>query len=146
MPRMPQAPPPGIVRNATPEATPGKWYDCNLIRFRGGQLQPIGGNIVLPGSVIGASGGIPRDLLTWHDNSHVRWAAFGTDAALYAYRFDTDIVYTITPTGIAGLDAPGALVGYGLGDYGVADYGVSRDTSDIGPQDIAATIDRKSVV
>jgi hypothetical protein len=37
MARVAQAPPPGVVRNATPEATPGKWYDANLVRFRGGQ-------------------------------------------------------------------------------------------------------------
>src|SRR4249920_310735 len=115
MPRVAQAPPPGVVRNATPEATPGRWYDCNLVRFRGGQLQPIGGNVAQPHTTTPT---LPRDLLTWHDNARVRWAAFGTDAALYAYRFDTQTLYTITPAGVGGLGPPGALVGYGLADYG----------------------------
>lgn len=137
MPRLPQAPPPGVFRNATPEATSGKWWDVNNIRFRGGQLQPIGGSAALPGT--GVSDPI-RDLLTWHDNARVRWAAFGTDTKLYAFRFDTDTLYDITPAGVGPLDPPGALVGYGLGDYGEETYGTARDPSNIGVQDIAATM------
>jgi hypothetical protein len=124
-----------VFRNATPEATPGKWYDVNLVRFRGGQLQPIGGNVAQPHTTTPT---LPRDLLTWHDNARVRWAAFGTDAALYAYRFDTQTLYTITPAGVSGLNPPGALVGYGLADYGENTYGTARDPADIGSQDISA--------
>jgi len=137
MPRIPQAPPPGVVRNATPEATIGRWWDTNNIRFRGGQIQPIGGNVAIPGTNVSAP---VRDLLTWHDNSRIRWAAFGTDTGLYAYRFDTDTLHDITPTGVGPLDPPGALNGYGLGDYGESTYGTARDPSDIGPQDISATM------
>ena len=142
MPRVPQAPPPGVFRNATPEATSGRWYDTDHVRFRGGQIQPIGGNMALPG-VDGNDLSVPdwpRDLLTWHDNAYVRWAAFGTDSKLYAYRFDTHELYDITPTGVGPLDPPGALTGYGGGDYGLDTYGTSRDASDIGPNDIAATM------
>ncbi len=108
MPRVTQAPPPGVVRNATPEATPGRWYDVNLVRFRGGQLQPIGGNVAIVGSGVSD---LPRDMLTWHDNARVRWAAFGTDTKLYAYRFDTQVLTDITPAGVGALDPPGALDG-----------------------------------
>ena len=62
----------------------------------------------------------------------VRWAAFGTDSKLYAYRFDTDVLYDITPAGVGPLDPPGALNGYGLGDYGEDAYGTARDPEDIG--------------
>ena len=137
MPRLTQAPPPGVVRNATPEATSGRWWDTNNIRFRGGQIQPIGGNVNIIGS--GVSDPI-RDLITWHDNARVRWAAFGTDVGLYAFRFDTDTIYTITPAGVGPLDPPGALNGYGLGDYGEDAYGTARDPEDVGPQDISATM------
>lgn len=137
MPRMAQAPPPGVVRNATPEATPGRWWDCNLVRFRGGQLLPIGGNIAQPNTT---SQMLPRDLLTWHDNSRVRWAVWGTDSRLWAYRYDLQQQYNITPAGVGSLDPPGALVGYGLGNYGASTYGTARDASNIGPQDIAATM------
>ena len=106
MPRVAQAPPPGVFRNATPEATPGRWYDSNIVRFRGGQLQPIGGNVALASAVVPD---LPRDMLTWHDNAGVRWAAFGTDSKLFAYRFDTQALYDITPAGVGPLDPPGAL-------------------------------------
>lgn len=138
--RVTQAPPPGVVRNATPEATPGRWYNTDHVRFRGGQIQPIGGNVALQ-DVAGHDLSVadwPRDVLTWHDNSHIRWAAFGTDRKLYAYRFDTHDLHDITPAGVGPLGAPGAAVGYGSGDYGEDTYGTSRDGADVGPSDIAA--------
>src|SRR5215475_14158190 len=139
MPRLAQAPPPGIVRNATPDATAGRYWDCNNIRFRQGQAQPIGGNIMQPGTqVVGV--GLPRDLITYHDNTHQRWAVFGTDQKLFAYSYSLQQGYDITPAGVGPLDPPGALVGYGLGNYGDEAFGTSRDAADIGPQDIAATM------
>jgi hypothetical protein len=135
MPRVAQAPPPGVARNATPEATPGRWFDANNIRFRQGLLQPIGGNVAIPNAV---TVNLPRDVLTWHDNTFVHWAAIGTDTKLYAYRFDTQVLYDITPSGVGPLQLPGPTTGYGLGDYGASTYGTSRDPADIGVVDIAA--------
>src|SRR5580765_923159 len=137
MPRVAQAPPPGVFRNATPEATPGHWWAINNIRFRQGQMQPIGGCVAQPNTT---TSDLPRDLITSPDNNHVRWAAFGTDTKLWAYRFDLQTLYDITPAGVGPLDPPGARVGYGLADYGESTYGTARDPSDIGPQDIAATM------
>ena len=122
---------------ATPEATPGRWFDVNNIRFRGGLLQPIGGNAAQPGTAVSD---LPRDVITWHDNARVRWAAFGTDSKLYAYRYDLQELYDITPAGVGPLDPPGALVGFGLGDYSADTYGTARDPADIGVEDIAATM------
>ena len=140
MPRMPQAPPPGIARNATPEATSGRWWDGNNIRWRGGVLQPVGGNVVIPGTQVD---GPPRDVLTWHDNSYVRWAAIGTDNKLFVYRFDTQVLTEITPTGVGPLEPPGELLGYGLGDYGADTYGTARDPADVSPADISASLGDK---
>ena len=138
MPRIAQAPPPGVFRGATPEASSGKWFDVNLVRFRSGQIQPIGGNVAQPNTAVAD---LPRDLLTWHDNAAVRWAAFGTDNKLYAYSFNLQTLYDITPVDTGGLDAPGALVGYGLGDYGTdRPTAPSAMPADIGPQVIAATM------
>jgi hypothetical protein len=64
----------------------------------------LGGNVAQPNT---ATPTLPRDLLTWHDNTRVRWAAFGTDAKLYAYRFDVQTLYNITPAGVGPLDPPG---------------------------------------
>jgi hypothetical protein len=80
-------------------------------------------------------------MLTWHDNAGVRWAAIGTDSKLFAYRFDTMVLTDITPAGVGPLGAPGSTAdGYGKGDYGEDAYGTRRDTSDVGPSDIAATM------
>jgi hypothetical protein len=135
MPRVAQAPPPGVFRNGTAEATPGKWFDAQNIRFRQGQIQPVGGNVALPNAVTAT---LPRDILTWHDNSHVRWAAIGTDTHLFAFRFDTQVLYDITPTGVGALDPPGPQIGYGLANYGTDTYGTQRDAANIGPQDVSA--------
>ena len=123
------------MRFATPEATPGRWFDTDGVRFRGGQIMPTGGNVALPNTTVAD---LPRDLLTWHDNTMTRWAAFGTDSKLYAYNFDLQILTDITPTGVGPLGAPGTADGYGLGDYGMDAYGTARDASDIGPSDISS--------
>src|SRR5262252_2436140 len=129
MPRLPQAPPPGVFRGATPLASAGRWFDANLVRFRQGQIQPMGGWVSLPGT---SQTSPVRDIITWHDNSHVRWAAIGCDTGLFAYRFDTHAIYTITPAGVGPLDPPGAMTGWGTGTYGAAAYGTERDAADIG--------------
>lgn len=137
MPRAAAVPPAGIVRMATPEANLGRWWDCNNVRFRQGMAQPIGGNVAQPNS------GVPdpiRDIVSWHDDDYVHWVAYGTDAKLYAYRYDLQTQYDITPAGVGPLDPPGARVGYGLADYGENTYGTARDPADIGPQDISATM------
>lgn len=135
--RTAQAPPPGVLRNATGDASSGRWFDVNNIRFRQGQIQPIGGNVAQPGAV---TPDLIRDMISWHDNANARWCVMGTDTKLFAYRFDIQTLYDITPAGVGPLDPPGARVGYGLADYGENTYGTARDPSDIGVQDIAATM------
>jgi hypothetical protein len=134
--RIPQAPPPGVFRNATPAATPGKWWDTNNIRFIGGLTQPTGGNMALPNTAVPD---IPRDCITWHDNTYQRWAAYGTDTGLYAYNFNLDTLYTITPAGVGPLAPPGVAVGFGMGNFGAGDFGTARDVSDLLPQDVSAS-------
>ena len=130
MPLSTQMPPPGIVRNATSAATPGRWFDSNNIRWRGNVMQPIGGNVMLPAS---HASDLPRDVLTWHDNRHARWCAFGTDTRLYAYSFDLLALYDITPDGVGPLEHPGAFSGYGLNTYGTGLYGTPRASGELPP-------------
>jgi hypothetical protein len=130
-------PKPGIYRGATPQASVGRWYDMNLMRWRGGQAQPVGGSGALPGATGDGAG---RDVLTWHDNSARRWAAMGTDDKLYVYNFESQQLFDITPAGVGPLEPPGARVGYGLGDYGMDAYGTARDAADIGPSDVSAIL------
>lgn len=130
-------PPPGIYRGATPQASVGHWYDMNLMRWRGGQAQPVGGSAALPGAL----GDSPsRDVLTWHDNSGRRWAAVGTDNKLWVYNFDTQGFWDITPAGVGPLEQPGPRVGYGLAYYSEGTYGTARDPADIGPEEASALL------
>ena len=108
-----------------------------MMRWRGGQAQPIGGNMALLGALFDGPG---RDVLTWHDNVGNRWAAVGTDTGLWVYSFEQEKVWDITPDGVGALDPPGAYVGYGLGFYSAGTYGTSRDPEQIGPADVSAVL------
>jgi hypothetical protein len=137
MPRPIVFPKPGIYRGATANVSAGRWFDANMMRWRGGQAQPIGGNAAIIGAVLD---GAARDIKTWHDNTGVRWAAAGTDHKLYVYNFNTQAVTDITPAGVGPLEPPGAFDGYGLGDYSSGAYGTARDPSQIGPADVSAVL------
>ena len=44
MPKLvPFQPPPGVWANGTPYEAKGRWSDSNLVRWRNGRLQPLGG-------------------------------------------------------------------------------------------------------
>jgi hypothetical protein len=137
MPLRAVMPPEGVVRGATPELYPDKWFETNGVRFRGGQLIPIGGSAFIPETNCDTP---PRDVVTWHANLTGRWAAWGTDVHLYAYRFDTQILYDITPAGVGPLNPPGARIGYGIGDYGEETYGTARSSADISVTDSSADL------
>ncbi len=127
MPRqlLPVQLPPGVVKGATPAATPGRWFDANLMRWNGGVMQPIGGWEAIPGAAFPAA---VRQLLTWRDNSGARWAACGLDnGALYTFNFDTGAMLRIdTPGTFLPMEPPGPPTGYGLGDFGKGLYGTPR--------------------
>lgn len=130
-------PKPGVFRGATANTSSGRWFDMNLMRWRGEQAQPVGGNAALGGAVFDSPN---RDALTWHDNSGRRWAAAGTDAKLWVYNFDLQQSWDITPAGVGPLEPPGARNGYGLADYGEGLYGTRRESADIGPADASAVL------
>ncbi len=73
--------PPGIYRNGTEAQSKGRWYDCNLVRFYEGTIQPFGGWRIKSTS---AMEGMGRSILSWKDNSLASWAAIGTHSHLYA--------------------------------------------------------------
>src|SRR5215467_2216402 len=132
--RIPIFPRPGIYRGATPDVSAARWYDMNLVRWRGGQAQPVGGW----GNLYGINlAGVGRDVLTWHDNAGHQWGAFGCDDKLIAVSFETGTIYDLTPSGVGPLEPPGAAIGFGLADYGEADYGTARNPADIGVIDIS---------
>lgn len=137
MPVIPMLPKPGIVRGATPSTSMGSWFDANLMRWRGGQAQPVGGNMSFADVLFDTPG---RDVLTWHDKAYKRWAAIGSGAKLWIYDFAVGTLTDITPAGIGPLELPGAFDGYGLGDYGLETYGTPRPADMIGPAEVSAVL------
>ena len=108
-------PPPGVWKNGTAYEARGRWHDCNLVRWRDGRLQPLGGWE----ETIGASlSGVGRAMMTWRDYSGDRWLAIGTNKKLYIFTSLSGTAVDITPVGFAEGDANAKIgLGFGAGDF-----------------------------
>lgn len=89
--------PPGIVRPGTKYDAKGAWYDCNLVRWRDGVLQPMGGWTLLSGAGDAQIDGVTRKIYPWVLNSGDVQVAIGTNTKLYYYSAGT--LTDITPAG-----------------------------------------------
>lgn len=116
--------PPGIKRLPTSQASRGTWWDASLVRWRQGQLQPIGGWLALPDMQLDAA---VRAILAWRDDSAERWIAVGSLSQIQVY--DT-VGHIISPSDFVAGSPADLIDGYGIGDYGVDTYGTPR-TPDI---------------
>lgn len=126
--------PPGIYRNGTEYQAAGRWYDANLVRWYENTLRPVGGWRKRSSAQLS---GVCRGILTWRDNSAVRWIALGTHTKLYAMN-QGGTLKDITPTGFtAGAADAVVKTGYGYQEYGSYAYGVARP--DVGSNTPATT-------
>jgi hypothetical protein len=116
--------PPGVYRRSTAMESTGRFWDTNLVRWEGGTLRPIGGWLAVPGYT-SAAGSPIRAMLSWVDNSGVRWLAAGHDnGSLFAFNFSTGTTYPVLVGSVLG--PPGAPDGFGIGDYGEELWGTPR--------------------
>jgi hypothetical protein len=86
--------PPGVYRSGTELQSSGRFYDADLVRWRNGALEPIGGwyNSADWGTV----DGVARAIRVWTDNDGNAQGAIGTHKHLYA--IDRALItYDITP-------------------------------------------------
>lgn len=114
--------PPGIRRNGTDLQSEGRWLDGNLIRWREGVLQPVGGWVSRNATV----GTQARASLGWSANDGQRWAAFANFNSLRVLRTDGTVL-DITPADLSGgLPSSTIITGYGIGNYGLFSYGRSQ--------------------
>ena len=123
--------PAGVYRNGTDLQSIGRWRDANLVRWIDGTMRPVGGWRTRSST----AGNAPlRGMMTWADNSDLRWVATGSYDKLYVYD-GGGVQYDITPTGLtAGRQDAIAFTGFGGGLYGRYAYGVARpDTVRIQP-------------
>ena len=112
---VPFQPPPGVFKNGTPYQAKGRWSDCNLVRWKDGRLQPLGGWEKVIGSTIT---GIGRALITWRDFTGASWLAIGTNSDLYIFTSLSGTATEITPTDLAVGNANGEVgLGFGAGNF-----------------------------
>ena len=113
---IPFQPPPGVFKNGTPYQAKGRWSDCNLVRWKDGLLQPLGGWEKVIGSTIN---GIGRAMTSWRDSTGDRWLAIGTSSDLYIFTSLSGSASTITPsTLVPGNESGEVGLGFGTGDFG----------------------------
>lgn len=121
---MPLAPiniPPGVVKPATPLQAKGRFWDANLIRWRSGKLQPVGGWQRITDAPLDST---VRALFSWTDTNGLAHLAIGCEDDLYVLASST---YTnITPSGYTGPSA-NTVGGYSAYNYGALLYGDDTD-------------------
>ena len=132
---IPFQPPPGVFKNGTPYQVKGRWSDCNLVRWKDGKLQPLGGweKTIDATSTIS---GIGRAMLTWRDTTGDRWLVIGTSSDLYIFTSLSGTAVGITPVGLVPGNETGEIgLGFGTGDFG----GTAITTSVEDKEDITFT-------
>ena len=83
---------PGIDKQNTEYGAEGRWTDSDMVRFRYGLPEKIGGwSKLISETLIG----VVRDMHAWSDLNGVRYMALGTDRKLYVY--SEGAAYDITP-------------------------------------------------
>lgn len=119
--KVPMTLPPGVARGATPSSVPGRWFDTNLIRWRGGRLMPVGGWERMTPEPLAST---PRAIATWVDLHDVRRHAVGCDGHLLILTGDS--VLDATPADFVRADSAITLGGFGAGPYGEENWGDAR--------------------
>lgn len=105
---------PGIYSDETPSGAMGTWKDCDLIRFKNGLAQSLGGwkKKTLTGSV--PLFGVPRSTHDWTALNGTNYLVMGTEKRLYIVEDSmlvtnvTPIRATASPSGPFGTDTTGA--------------------------------------
>ena len=132
---MPIQLPPGIVRGANPDDAPGRWFDGNLIRWRDGVMEPVGGWSKVTTAALGSTA---RLIHQWKANNSLTMTLIGCDQHLYAD--DSGAYVDVTPADLVALNSSTGG-GYGASTYGSSTYGTPRTgTSSLTPRREAWTL------
>ena len=109
--------PDGIYRGGTEYSSKDRWYDADLVRFRDGVKQPVGGWRRRSNDTVD---GVARAAHSWVDKQKRGWIGIGTNEGLFL-QSRSGVVYDITPAGFAA-GRPDALQGGGFGTGGWSRY------------------------
>jgi hypothetical protein len=116
--------PPGIVRGASPDDFPGRYYDGNMVRWRNGVLEPVGGWQRLTSSPFDHK---LRIIHPWRSNEGASHILVGTDVDVRSY--NSGAWTDVSPPNLVPFNDPTALGGYGTGPYGEEAYGTGRTSA-----------------
>lgn len=118
--------PPGVVRGANPDDTPGRWYDASLIRWRDGIMEPVGGWSLVTSTALSST---PRKIHQWRKNNNLTGTLIGTDATLMADESST--FSDVAPVDLVPLEtaSSASTSGYGAGLYSAGTYGTARTST-----------------
>lgn len=72
--------PPGVMSDLTPSSGQPHWSDCNLVRFRHGYPETMGGWVKFTDEVLS---GVCRTAHHWHSISNGQFTSYGTNLKLY---------------------------------------------------------------
>jgi hypothetical protein len=129
MPLVPLDIPPGVYRNGTEYESKGRWFDTNLVRWREGRLEPVGGWTNFDATSPAISG-TARGIHSWRNNSQNPRLAVGTSTKLYISTGGK--FYEIQPADLVeGREDSFLGVGYGSGNFGQEPYGVERISGEL---------------
>lgn len=118
--------PAGISNNKSEYAEEGRWIDCDLVRFKDGKPQKMGGWI--DNTDFSTFTGACRGLFTYRsDNGSIYYLA-GTNEKVYLNDGGTQSDITPTSYNHGTLDST-FQYGYGVGTYGSLTYGTARTSS-----------------
>lgn len=121
MPFVPINVPPGVVKLATPLQSKGRYWDANLIRWRNGKLQPVGGWQRITEVPFSST---CRTIFAWTSNAGIKYAAFGCTYHLYSLESST--FTDITPVDYQGPNST-EYGSYGASTYGTLEYGIDTN-------------------
>lgn len=115
-------PPAGLLRPATPNMSPGYWYDGNLVRWVNGAIGAIGGSERIAQQEFASTA---RASFEWRDAEDTLWVAYLCDGHLYAVSEGKFLDISPTPALVAP-ETDFLAGGYGDDEYSKGTYGTPR--------------------
>ncbi len=116
--------PAGLVKRLSPTEVANTWWATEMVRWREGVLQPIGGFQRMTASPMASK---TRHIHNYRDVGVAEYTLFGADSHLF-YMNSAGGITNITPASFVPFSTLGAVGGFGVGAYGVGAYGVGDGT------------------
>jgi hypothetical protein len=121
MPVVPLTIPPGVVKPSTDALARGRYWDANLVRWRGQHMLPVGGWTRLTSPPLAST---PRLIKSWRDLSDIRRNLYLCDTKVIVQEGSTFTDHT--PADFVGDDPSFTTAGFGIGPFSQGTFGTPR--------------------